>query len=71
MGERRNKGAVDVSPDMIDVGLLELYRYHPDRGEDAEATVSRIFLTMYAIFLEKRLSDPSVESVLRRLGRVS
>ncbi len=36
----------DVTPEMIEAGLPHLYRYHPDRGVEAEETVTRIYRAM-------------------------
>lgn len=36
----------EISREMIEAGLLHLYRYHPDTGVDDEETVRRIFLAM-------------------------
>lgn len=37
---------VDVTPEMVEAGLEHLYCYNPDRGENAENTVSQIFRAM-------------------------
>jgi len=44
----------EISREMIEAGLLHLYRYHPDTGVDDEETVRRIFLAM----LDAAQSEP-------------
>lgn len=40
---------IKVTPEMIEAGLPHLYRYHPDRGVDAEDSVKAIFVEMYRV----------------------
>ena len=37
---------IEVTPEMIEAGVLHLYRYHPETGVDDEETVTRIFQAM-------------------------
>lgn len=37
---------VEITPEMIEAGLEHLHRYNPDRGVNAEDTVTRIFWAM-------------------------
>ena len=37
---------IEITPEVIEVGVLHLYRYHPDRGVIDEETVRMIFQEM-------------------------
>ena len=38
---------IEFTPEMIEVGALELYKYHPETGESDEDTVISIYRTMH------------------------
>lgn len=40
---------MQITPAMIEAGVEHLYRYHPDRGVNAERTVSAIFFAMLRV----------------------
>ena len=47
MDDKNNdRPAIEVTPEMIEEGLLHLYRWHPDTGVGDEDTVTRIFFAM-------------------------
>lgn len=37
---------IEVTPEMIEAGVVHLYRYHPDRGLTDEEAVKAIFSAM-------------------------
>ena len=37
---------IEITPEMIEAGLLHLYSWHPDTGVGDEETVKRIFREM-------------------------
>lgn len=41
-------GAPEITPAMIEAGMLHIYRFHRDRGVDAEELVENIFRAMWA-----------------------
>lgn len=41
---------IEITPEMIEAGLLHLSRYDPEYGVDGEDTVKRIFLAMLGEF---------------------
>lgn len=53
--ERQSPTEIEITPAMIEAGLGHLYRYHPDRGVDAEDTVGLIFQLMLSCYRR----DPS------------
>jgi hypothetical protein len=42
----RPANEIEITPEMIESGVIPLYRYHPDRGVSDEETVKAIFLAM-------------------------
>ena len=48
-GDRPAHCTIEITPEMIESGLVHLYRYHPDRGVSDEDTVRMIFLEMYRL----------------------
>ena len=47
VGEECVQREIRITPEMIEAGVLPLYRYHPETGASDEETVSEIFLAMY------------------------
>ena len=40
---------IEITPEMIEAGLMHLYRYHPDTGVGDKETVVRIFVAMKSL----------------------
>jgi len=45
-GRRESENEIEVTPEMVEVGVPHLFGYHPEHGVNAEETVKRIFQAM-------------------------
>ena len=52
---------IEVTPEMIEAGVLHLYRYHPETGLGDEETVTRIFRAMYQLLRSEGSKVPLLE----------
>ncbi len=52
---------IEVTPEMIEAGVLPLYHYHPETGVDDEETVIRIFRAMYQVLQGEGSKAPLLE----------
>jgi hypothetical protein len=59
----KEENEIEVTPEMIEAGLLHLYRYHPEHGVPDVETVTRIYRAMRAA--EGRSIGPDDGSTMR------
>jgi hypothetical protein len=45
-GSDKTECEIEITPDMVEAGLVHLFRYHAEYGVDADDTVTRIFQAM-------------------------
>lgn len=46
MSETKSEDEIEVTPEMIDAGLVHLYRYHPENGVGDAETIIAIYRAM-------------------------